>query len=378
MKEITIITISGILAILLIGLFSGCMILEAAPNYTTTLPFPPGNYANRASDAVLNNPNIEGVLLSARWRNIETSKGKYNWSALDNKINTIAKARKKVVLNVMTCGVNVPDWIINDPEVETFEFLDVMKHHPTYNKSFKAPVYWDEKYLSEKQKFINKLGKRYANNPAVVGVMISFVGTFTNDWYIPRDKYKKGDSLAEQELLNRGYSTDRMFEVGKRTIDMWAKAFPTQALKLPIGKSIPDSNNTMTSLAERIINYAYSKYPNRFYAQINALSTIIPKANSPKVQNAPPHRIYYFFKLLSQHPRHIGFQMTSSVTKYPTRVDNAGICPVSDSKCIMGKTIETALTYEPYFIEYWYEDIENPELQDILRDVSAILKKVKR
>lgn len=44
--------------------------------------------------------------------------------------------------------------------------------------------------------------------------------------------------MIEQELLERGHSTDKMFEVGKRTIDMWAKAFPKQALKLPIGKNL--------------------------------------------------------------------------------------------------------------------------------------------
>lgn len=289
-----------------------------------TLSFSPGIYANRVTDAVLKNPYVEGVLLSVRWRNIEPSRGKYNWDALDSRINVIAKAGKSVVLNVMTCGVSVPDWIINDPEVETFEFVDLMKYHPTYGKVFKVPLYWDEKYLSEKQKFINKLGERYANNPAVGGVMVSFVGTFTNDWYIPRDRYEKGDCLAEQELLDKGYSTDRMFEVGKRTIDIWANAFPKQALKLPIGKSIAEGNNTITTLAEKVLDYAYSKYPDRFYAQINALSTIIPKANSSKVQNATPDSIFYLLKLLSQHPRHIGFQMISSVTKDPERVDNAG------------------------------------------------------
>ncbi len=375
MKKFFIATISKRFAMLLVGLFSGCLILATAPNHTAT-SFPPGIYANRVTDAVLKNSTVEGVLLSIRWRNIETSKGKYNWDALDRKINAVSKAGKKVVLNAMTCGVSVPDWIISDPEVETFEFLDVMKYHSTYNKAFKIPVYWDEKYLSEKQKFIDNLGERYANNPAVVGVMVSFVGTFTNDWYIPRDKYKKGDGLAKKELLDKGYSTDKMLEVGKRTIDMWAKAFPKQALKLPLGKSIPDRNNTMTSLAERIMNYAYLKYPNRFYAQINALSTIIPKANNPKVQNASPDRIYYFFKLLSQHPEHMGFQMISSVSKYPRIVDNAGICQVGDYKCIIQKTMEIALTYKPYFIEFWYEDIENPELQDILSNVSYILNDV--
>lgn len=366
MKEVSIITISGMLAVLLVELSSGCMILETAPNHTTTLPFPPGNYANRASDAVLNNPNIEGVLLSARWRNIETSKGRYNWSKLDKKIDNIANAEKKVVLNIMTSGVNAPEWLIDDPEVETFEFVDINPHHPIYGQTFKIPVYWDEKYLNEKQKFINELGNRYVNNPAVVGVMVSFVGTINNDWYIPKDKYRKGDGLTEQELLDKGYSTDKMFETGKETIDMWANAFSKQALKLPIGTSIADGDNTMTTLAERILDYAYSTYPDRFYAQINGLCTVIPKANSPQVQDATPDSMFYLLKLLSQHPGDMGFQMISSVTKDPTRVDKAKICPASDSRCILEKTIESALTYDPHFIEYWYADVENPELQHIL------------
>ena len=69
--------------------------------------------------------------------------------------------------------------------------------------------------------------------------------------------------------------------------------------------------------------------------------------------------------------------MISSVSKYPTRVDNARICPAGDSKCIMEKRIEIALTYKPYFIEYWHENIENPEFESILRDVLKSWEKFK-
>ncbi len=155
---------------------------------------------------------------------------------------------------------------------------------------------------------------------------------------------------------------------------MWANAFPKQVLKLPIGKSIADDNNNITTLAEKILDYAYSTYPNRFYAQINALCMMIPKANSSQVQDAAPDSAFYLLKLLSQHPGKIGFQMTSSVTDDPARVDKAKICPVNDSRCILKRTLESALTYNPHFIEYWYRDVENPELQDILDNITAALK----
>jgi len=331
-----------------------------------TINFLPGNYVNSGSNSVLKNTNIEGVLLSMRWRNIETSKGKYNWNKLDKKIELIEKTGKKVVLNIMTSGVNVPDWLLENKDVETFSFIGKNKNQPIYGKTLKIPVYWDEKYLYEKQKFINELGKRYVNNPAVVGVMVSFVGTINNDWYIPKN----------QELIDKGYSTEKMIEIGKITIDMWAQAFPKQALKLPIGKSIQDGDNTITTLAETITKYGYSKYPNRFYIQINALSTIIPKANDTLVQNAQKDNIIYLLKLLAQHPKKIGFQMISSVTNDPNRVDKARLCPSRNTDCILNKVLEIALSYKPYFIEYMSEDIENHEIQNILESSNKILKKV--
>ncbi len=211
-------TISGLFIVLLIGLIFSCTNHDTTSNYITTSAFPAGNYANRASDAVLSSPHVEGVIISVRWRDLETAKEEYAWSDLDGKIGRVVSAGKKVVLNIMASGVNVPEWLIEDPDVKTFEFVDTSPYHPTYGQILRAPIYWDEKYLNEKQKLVNGLGKKYANNSAVAGVVVSFVGTINNDWYIPKDKYAKGDGLTEQELLNKGYSTDKMLEAGEKQL----------------------------------------------------------------------------------------------------------------------------------------------------------------
>lgn len=357
--------IRGTLQTLIIALsISGYLFAApSGPKDSTAILFLPGNYANQATDGILENPLIKGVLVAERWADIEPEEGNYNWSQLDEKIIEIASSGKRVILNIMTSGVNVPQWVI-ERGAKTFTFKATNPNQPIYGQTFTVPLYWDETYLSYKKKFIKELGKRYANNPAVAGVMVSFLGTINNDWYIPKDRYEKGDGLAYQELLDKGYTTNKMFNAGKETIDAWTSAFPKQALKLPIGKSIPDNGNSITALAEKILNYAYSTYPYKFYAQINALCSKIPEADDARIQNANADDPLYLLKLLSQHPYHIGFQMLCDAAKHSERLDK-GHVNVSP-KHILEWCINVALTYHPYYIEYWHADCENPDFQDIL------------
>ncbi len=322
----------------------------------TSTTFSPGIYST-FSNKVLDNPSITGVIISARWRDLEPQPDHYNWNMLDKKIGMAKKAHKQIILNIMTCGVNVPDWVINN--TETFSFVDKNPHHPTYGKTMVAPLYWDPVYLKQKQKFVEQLGKRYGNESSITGVMVSFVGTINNDWFIPKNT----------DLLKKGYSTAKMVEVGEATIDMWAHAFKHQALKMPIGISLPDKNNTITTLATKVVEYGYERYGSRFFAQVNALCTKIPKADglSTQDQTSP----FFLLMILKQHPHKIGFQMIGAVSTQVSRVDNAGVC--TSPLCTLNTTMAIALTYKPWYVEIWHQDGENPEFGVVLNHVDEAL-----
>ncbi len=336
---------------------------------TTSIPkgsFPPGNYANRPTAETLSSNAIEGVLVSARWRELEPTEGVYRWEHLDERIAAVASAEKVVVLNVMTAGINVPDWLLRKPGIETFSFEGTNPNQPIYGEHFIIPLYWDETYLKAQGEFIKALGARYAENTAVVGVMVSFLGTVNNDWYIPHS--------ATETLLREGYTTERMTAIGIATLDRWANAFPTQALKLPLGRSIPDGENTITTLANRITDYAYAHYPNRFYAQVNALCTALPSAGSEELSQIGPDSLFYLLHLLAQHPHHIGFQLLCDASEDAPRLDKGNLCPEHTPYCTLEQTLEIALTYHPYYIEYWYQDINDPNLYPLLIEAATALQ----
>ena len=313
-------------------------------------------YANKPTKEVLTNPIVDAVILSVRWRNIEKNENEYDWSALDKKIALVKSHNKKIILNVMTCGVNVPQWIMSK-HVVTFSFTASNPNQPIYGKTFTVPVYWDDTYLNYKKKFIEALGKRYGNDSSIIGVMVSFVSTINNDWYIPKN--------TTPNLLDVGYDNNKLLEVGKETIDWWAEAFPNAMLKLPVGVSLQYDGITQTDLAENIIEYAYNKYPTRFYAQVNALSPALPTVN--EIQNINKGEKFYILKILSRHPGKIGFQMLSDVTTNHGRLSTDSC---KEPLCILNNSIRIALTYKPRFIEVSYKDIENKNLFSIWKSLT--------
>ncbi len=327
--------------------------------------FLPGNYANRPTAKVLASDAVVGVLLSARWRDLEPVEGEYHWDALDHRVEAVAAAGKVVVLNIMTVGVNVPDWLLRKPGVATFSFEGTNPHQPIFGQRLTAPLYWDATYLAAQAKFIRALGAHYAGHPAVVGVMVSFLGTVNNDWYIPHG--------AAEALLARGYTTERLVAVGTVTLERWAEAFPTQALKMPVGLALSDGQNTVTTLADRILTYAYGRYPQRFYAQVNALCTALPAADSPTLRQVGPEEPFALLARLAQHPHQMGFQLLCDASGNAARLDQGNLCAAHAPSCTLARTLDIARSYHPYYIEYWYEDVENPQLYPLLMDIAHAL-----
>jgi hypothetical protein len=239
------------------------------------------------------------------------------------------------------------------------------------------PVFWDPIFLEKKKNFIWVAGERYAANDSILGVMVSFCNPILGDWWVPHEVgYFCGqDSNKVQDWLNAGYTTEKMLNAGKETIDAWATAFPNKMLKLPVSVTHRNLDGNATNLAELIMNYAYSQYPDRFFAQSNGLSTKIPYSNDPEIINASIGTRNYLYKLLLDHSPKIGLQMLDSVTDWDEnncRVNGGeSPCPPYD---VFLEAINIGLSYNPHFIEYSHTDAENPNLQPILDYIKENLR----
>ncbi len=349
-------------AVLTLFLFTSCSWLFKPQEQG----FEAGVYSLRPTESVLQKDFVEGALIAVRWFELEPVEGQYDWSMIDEALELVEGAGKVAVLNVMTSGVSVPSWLLDNYDVQVFDFVDENQYHPTYGDTFTVPVYWDSVYLAKKFEFLSQLAERYAGRESIVAVMVSFVGTMTNDWFIPDNAYG--------QLLDMGYSNELMLEVARRTVDFWAQHFPDKALKMPIGFSPAYDNVTSTDLAEAVIDYAYNAYPGRFYAQINALSTIIPLATDVRVTSASPGTAYYLLKLLAEHPGENGLQMLCDFTSQAQRLDNGNVCPDLSAGCVMSALKRIADSYQVHYVEFWYQDLENNGLDEYISAFTEVLK----
>jgi hypothetical protein len=330
---------------------------------------PCGSFSNRVTAEALQNPQVTGAIIAVDWRVISKSQGTFNWSAVDTALRQAKKAHKSVMLSLVAGGASTPDWVKKMPGVKLIYIVDTNEYHKTYCRRVSMPVFWNEAFLREKESFIAEAGKKYGNNPNVLGVTVSFANAFTNDWFVPHEVGRFCGRNIDQvrDWLNRGYTTDKMVDAGKRTIDAWARAFPIKTLRLPIQMTDEHLDGTASNLAERIIDYAYAAYPDTFYAQLNSLNAATPYANSSQVINADPNTYGYILKLMTQHPEHIGLQMLAAASNgsLDNCRQNAGVnpCPAHD---VLLESVERGLSYKPAYIEYWREDVENKDLQDVL------------
>ena len=250
------------------------------------------------------------------WSLIEQFQGTFIWTTLDEAINNAIKDGKKIVLNLMAGGANTPAWVMSLPGTQLFSFIDTNPYRDTYCQEITMPVFWDPIFLGKKKNFITVAGKRYAGNNSIVGVMVSFCNPILGDWNVPHAVgYTCGQNLNQvQDWLDVGYTTEKMFNAGQETIDAWATAFPKKILKLPIGPTHRDLDGDSTNLTESIANYAYSKYPYRFFVQINALNARTYYSSDPDVVNASPGTNAFLYKILFDHSPQIGLQMLDAAT----------------------------------------------------------------
>lgn len=71
----------------------------------------PGDRQRPLTDAEINHPKVDFIVPRDRWKYLEPSAGKYDFTYLDAQIQRARKAGKKYVLPVMTGAGCTPDWV---------------------------------------------------------------------------------------------------------------------------------------------------------------------------------------------------------------------------------------------------------------------------
>jgi Beta-galactosidase len=304
-----------------------------------------------AAPSVLADPSVDGVSIRQRWRDLERSKGVYDWTFLDSEVARAEQAGKKVLLRILSEGVSTPPWVFNEG-VQVFQFESQNPYLPRKREKF--AIFWDPIYLAEKKAMIEAAGKHLAGNPAVCVVAAICASARTGDWLIPH-------APADIEHWDAvGYTSERMIDLCKQTIDVTMESFPRQCVTLAVGrdgKLDPDPDY----VARHAVQYGQRHYPGRLIVQANSLSAVSPL---PGPDN--------HFRILWESRPNIAGQMLWYSYRDPRCRNNGGQAPC-DPEATLRQAIDIGLRYGMKYIEIYQRDVIN--LPEVVRYAHTSLTK---
>ncbi len=312
---------------------------------------------------LLNGVGVVGVSLRTTWSRMEPEEGQWNFDYLDASIAAARGAGKKAMIRVLA-GVHTPAWVYARG-AKRFDFAQRNPNRARRGEPSYLPIPWDETYLRYWTRFVQKLGERYRDDPAVVLVHLAGPTRSSAEMHLPK---AKEDREKWQQV---GYTPRKLTDAWKQVMDVYAKSFPKQCLGLNISMPIYDDG-----VAEAVLEYGLEKQGARICLQGNWLSA--------HTQDAFP-----YYKLIRQHATRatIGFQMLGAATwneTSPPEGRNAGR-PGGRREGRndrpggrMGDievAIQKGLAANASYFEIYQKDIQNPAYRKTLQELAAHLSK---
>jgi hypothetical protein len=355
----------------------------SSPTTTTVYTYTPGGYASwsvgESFTGVTFDPGIVGISLYVNWQAVQTGPTTYDWTHLDNTIQQAQALGLKVSLMLLDGPTHTPWFIMSNPAVEKIWLRDTCPYHSTYGQMLGGPVFWDPTYLAGRAAFIQALGARYSGNAGVVAVTCGAANWYNDDWQVPTyvgpltigSTTYQVNQVAQWE--KHGYTDAKMLAAIQEVMNATAAAFPHQSLKMELGATVVALDGTTTALAAEALNFGYSTYAGRFYAQVNGLNAASALASNPTLAQAQDNW-NYIYSLLAQHPGQVGCQMLASATDGPTNNyrENGGVA--APATTVMQNAVNAGLTYHPLFLEYWTNDATNPALDSIIQQATQTIQ----
>ncbi len=283
------------------------------------------------------NPDVDGISLRTQWSTLEPTEGNFDWTYLDGAIALCTANGKDVLIRIGT-QQSKPAWVttaVKRARGKFFTFLDD-------GVKTKIPVFWDPTYVAKKTNMIRALGARYANNPSVKIVVVSFANATSEDWAVP---HTSTDITA---WLRVGYTTALMLSTGVTMINTTMDSFPNQHVTLAVGGSGGlDRPFAEDFVARSAVTTARLLYGERMLSQRNSLASTIPVA---------PGTDTIWSMIWDQQPG-IGAQMVNIC--FDSEACGEGL----DPETALTLSIQRGLEYGVKFIEIYQSDVNHyPEV----------------
>jgi Fibronectin type III domain/Beta-galactosidase len=342
----------------------GLMMIALIPVAEATVPpIPKGIFCmppvepNGFPDQILTDTRIVGLEIAGSWSDLEPTEGVYDWSSLDTLLAQAEAHGKKVLLRIVSGGMNTPDWVLSNPNVQTFTFIDTNPYHSTYGQPVTIPLYWDPTFLAKETAFIAAAGAHFSSHSSVQVVACAFANSTTGDWGIPDSP----DDIAN--LRAAGYTTQKMVDAGQTIVDATMAAFPNQNISMSIGRGAGDLDPTQDYLSETIVDYATTTY-GRFITEKNCLAAT---TTDPAVDTAD---LFNWQVLYDQSPR-VAAQMLWYVSGDSTYRMNNGT-PGNPADILL-QAVTIGAHFGTQFQEIYESDLKDPTLSSAIDAANSLL-----
>jgi hypothetical protein len=343
-----------------------CLVMMALISVAeaTVPPIPKGIFSTPAAetngfpDSILNDSRIVGLDLGGLWGDIEGTEGVYDWSSIDSELAKAEAHGKKVLLGIVSGGINVPDWLLTDyPDIQTFTFIDTNPNHSTYGQPLTIPVFWDPFFLAKKIALIQAAGTHFAAHSSIAVVGCTFANATTADWAIP-------DSPADiANWRAAGYTTELMVNAGEMTIDATMAAFPNQNVTMPIARGAGDLDPTPDYLSETLVDYATTTYGRFVTAKYSLAATTL----DPSIVTSSLFNLQVLF---DQCPN-VALQMLWKVSGDNTYRMNGGRS--GNRQTILLNAVTIGAHYGTQYQEIYEADLEDPTLSSVITTANTLL-----
>lgn len=170
---------------------------------------------NGTNPAVISHEDARGVLLTEKWADIEPSPGVYNFSTLNNKINTIKVAGLKYSLAISCGAFGSPDWLIDS--------LKVSYHSFQYQNQFwRLPLWWDTTCIQKLTELINHVGNQFALDSMLSHVYVSQMTVNGIEGHL--------NGVNMSAFAADGFTNQKWITSAITTTNIFAKAFSDKPL----------------------------------------------------------------------------------------------------------------------------------------------------
>jgi len=214
-------------------------------------------------DTILKNPYLSGIVIRARWADVNPSKGVYDWQRIKDAASKITAAGKHWKLKIFT-GTGDPDWLKNEGvKYFTFKNTNVQDSHP--DASYSIPVPWDPKMLELYDALLAAAAKEFDGSPNLDLFAIGGPTRFSLEMHLP----------AEVQTI-AGYAPSKITSAWRQSIDSFARHFKTTMGEVDLGNPLPGSTEA-EKVTTDVSAYVFTVLGNRGAVQhdsYNAKDTV--------------------------------------------------------------------------------------------------------